>query len=292
MKIVIFGGAGQLGSDFQRMARLEGIDVISCDLPEIDITAEAQVLDAVKHHSPDIVINAAAYTAVDKAEQEAKIAYAVNRDGAKNCAIACQKVQIPLIHISTDYVFNGENTNPYTETDEVFPIGVYGQSKWEGECAVRELLDKHLIIRISWVFGFYGQNFVKTMQRLARERDELSIVGDQYGCPTATRALSYALIKIARTAIDNAGPWGTYHYSCAPPTNWYEFAKVIIAETKQYETLKVKNIKSISTQEYPTPAQRPVNSIMDCRKIKKDYAIEQVSWKEELKQVVQELCKQ
>ncbi len=292
MKIVIFGGTGQLGSDFQRIAIASGLEVISCDLPEIDITAEAQVLDAVKHHSPDIVINAAAYTAVDKAEQESEIAYTVNRDGAKNCAIACQKVQIPLIHISTDYVFNGENTSPYIEADEVFPIGVYGQSKWEGEQAVRKVLEPHLIIRISWVFGFYGQNFVKTMQRLAREREDLNVVSDQVGCPTATRALSHALIKISRACIKNAGPWGTYHYSCAPPTNWYEFAQAIIEETRQYESLKINNVNPITTEKYPTPAKRPAYTAMDCTKIKRDYAIKQVSWKEELKQVVQELCKQ
>ncbi len=292
MKILIFGGAGQLGSDFQRIALSEGIDVISCDLPEVDITSESQVIQTIKHHAPDIVINAAAYTAVDKAEQEVDVAFSVNQHGAKNCALACDQCHIPLIHISTDYVFDGTQTEAYVESDQVAPLGVYGQSKWQGELAVSEHLSPHIIIRISWVFGFHGQNFVKTMQRLAREREVLKVVGDQFGCPTPTRVLSFALIKIAKACLKNNGPWGTYHYCGAPQTNWYEFATAVIEETRQYETLKVLQIKSINTEAYPTPAKRPVNSSLNCSKIAKDYGIKPAEWRAELKQVVQELCHQ
>lgn len=292
MKLLITGGKGQLGSDFTRIARAAGHEVIALGQADGNITDSAHISQAIKQAAPDIVINAAAYTAVDKAETEVDLAYAVNRDGAANVANACAQLNIPVIHISTDYVFDGEKPIPYTEDDQSNPLGIYGKSKWEGEEAVRAATDKHLIVRIAWVFGVFGHNFVKTMQRLAREREELSVVSDQTGGPTPTRALSKALLSMAEQALQQNGPWGTYHYCGQYATCWHGFAQAIVEETSLYESLKVKKVKPITTADYPTPAKRPKNSVLECDKILRDYKIEQPDWRFELNAVIKELASQ
>ena len=285
MKFLVAGGSGQLGSDFSRIAISEGHEVVSLSSSDLDITDMDNVHTSIVQHTPDIVLNAAAYTAVDKAEEESQLAFRINRDGTANLAQVCNRLNIPLIQISTDYVFDGEQATPYTESDKANPTGVYGKSKYEGELAVRGFCDKHIILRVAWVFGVYGNNFVKTIQRLARERETLKVVADQQGCPTSTRAISMALLQIVANLDKN---WGTYHYVCQPATNWHVFAEAVVEETFRYEPLTVKNILPITTEEYPTPAKRPKNSVLDCTKIKQVFGIEQVDWRKELKDVVRE----
>ncbi|MDH5545575.1 MAG: dTDP-4-dehydrorhamnose reductase [Gammaproteobacteria bacterium] len=289
MKILIAGGHGQLGSDLNRIAGARDYKVEAPKRSDLDITSEESINAFLNTHKFDIVVNCAAYTAVDKAESEAELAFAVNHDGAANLARACTLHGLPLVHISTDYVFNGEKSGAYVEDDVASPLGVYGESKWQGEQAIRQHCSSHLILRIAWVFGVFGHNFVKTMQRLALERDELRVVNDQYGCPSATRAVSHAIIAMAEKVLRDGGPWGTYHYSCQPSTDWYEFAREIVEETAKRQVVKVQTITPISTQEYPTPAMRPKNSVLNCDKIRQDFGISQADWREELRDVVAEL---
>ncbi|MDH5218654.1 MAG: dTDP-4-dehydrorhamnose reductase [Gammaproteobacteria bacterium] len=287
MKFLVAGGAGQLGSDFSRIAISKGHEVVSLSSSDLDISDMDNVHTSVMQHTPDIVLNAAAYTAVDKAESESELAFRINRDGAANLAQVCSRLNIPLIHISTDYVFDGDLTRPYTEGDQANPTGVYGKSKFEGELAVREYCDNHIILRVAWVFGVYGNNFVKTIQRLARERETLKVVADQQGCPTSTRAISMALLQIVAN-LDKK--WGTYHYVCQPATSWHGFAEAVVAETSRQESLAIKELLPITTEEYPTPATRPKNSVLDCTKIKQVFGIEQADWHEELCSVIDELA--
>lgn len=289
MKLLITGAGGQLGQTLSQMASNQ-YDVIAYDRHSLDITDAKAVEGVITEIKPDCVVNAAAYTAVDKAETEKEQALAINRDGSANLAKVCAEQNIPLIHISTDYVFNGDKKTPYNEADDADPINVYGESKWAGEEAVRKTHAAHIILRVSWVFGFYGNNFVKTIQRLARERNELRVVADQQGCPTSTENISNVLLRIIEQ-VKQPGfeEFGTYHYCDAPDSNWHEFASAIVAETKKYETLAVENIQAITTEEFPTPAKRQSNSRMDCSKLKQVFGIERYSWQDALKKLVKEL---
>jgi len=289
MKLLITGAGGQLGQTLTQLAA-ENHEVIALDRNGLDITDEKAVAQKIADESPDCVINAAAYTAVDKAETEKELALAINQDGAKNLALACAQQNIPLIHLSTDYVFNGEKETAYIESDSSDPISYYGESKWQGEEAVRSALREHIILRVSWVFGFYNANFVKTMQRLAREREELKIVADQLGCPTSTENISKVLLQIIDKLMQPGfDQYGTYHYCDLPESNWFEFANAIINETRKYETLVVKKILPITTADFPTPAKRPRNSRMDCSRLKEVFNIDQYSWQAALEKLVKEL---
>lgn len=196
MNILITGAHGQVGKELSQIAAAQGFNVIAASRADLDIT-QAQDLEAfISQCHADIVINAAAHTAVDKAESEQDLAFAINRDGAMNIARACKKRNIPLLHISTDYVFDGSKSEPYIESDAVSPLGVYGSSKWQGEEAVRKSLNNHIILRVAWVFGAQGNNFVKTMLRLGKERDELSVVADQFGGPSPAKEIAQTLITL------------------------------------------------------------------------------------------------
>ncbi len=289
MKILITGAGGQLGQTLsERLAEVH--DTLAFDRQGFDITNLSLIDNIIKETQPDCVINTAAYTAVDKAEDERLLALKINRDGPENLAKICEKYDIPLIHISTDYVFDGEKTSPYTEDDVTNPINVYGESKCLGEEAVRENCRKHIILRVSWVFGVHGHNFVKTIQRLSRELATLNIVSDQQGCPTSTENISTVLLSITEK-IKSPGfdSWGTYHYCDTPESNWFEFAKAIVAETQVYETLAIKQLGSKLTVDYPTPAKRPKNSRMNCQKLETQLGIARCSWAKALKQMIKEL---
>ena len=289
MKFLITGAGGQLGQSLSKQTT-NLHEAVTLDRNALDITNMQDVEKIIDQTRPDYVINSAAYTAVDKAEAETEQAFKINRDGPAILACVCAKFDIPLIHISTDYVFNGQKSTPYVETDEICPINVYGESKWQGEEAVRAAWDKHIILRVSWVFGFHGHNFVKTVQRLARELEEFKIVADQHGCPTATVHISQVILRIVDKLSDNEFlDYGTYHYCDSPATNWCEFAKVIAEETRCYEDLVVKNILPNTTAGYPTPAARPQNSRMDCSKLQRVFGIEQYAWRSALKNLVKEL---
>ena len=207
MKLLVTGANGQVG---HALAALDGpgLTMVALDRARLGITDEEAVRRVVRTHAPDAVINAAAYTAVDRAESEPEAAFAVNRDGPAHLAAACAEAGVPLLHISTDYVFGGTKAEPYVETDPVAPLGVYGQSKWAGEEAVRARLPQHIILRTAWVFSDHGSNFVKTMLRLGREREVLRVVADQHGGPTAASDIAEALVAIARQVIAEPGRWG------------------------------------------------------------------------------------
>jgi dTDP-4-dehydrorhamnose reductase len=291
LKVFVTGHRGMLGQDLLPMLQRQGYDLHCIDLGDIDISREDDVHRAISFCMPNLVINCAAYTAVDKAEQERERAFAVNRDGAGFVANTCAKFEIPIIHVSTDYVFDGKSERPYLEDDPVHPLSTYGLSKWEGEKAIRSFNEQYIIIRTSWLFGAHGQNFVKTILRQAREKDELKIVDDQKGCPTWTGDLSEVLTHIAAKILQNNEevPWGTYHFCGQRAVTWYEFATCIIEEGRKRKQLKTTRIIPIQTSDYPTAAKRPAWSVLDCSKIGSTFNIFPRPWLNGLKKVLDDL---
>ena len=287
MKLLVIGENGQLGWEVCRRGKNQGIDVLSLDLPGFDITEPSKVKNAVHKPGVSLVINASAYTAVDKAESEPELAFAVNRDGPAYLAVSCAEIGIPLIHISTDYVFNGNKKGPHLETETISPLGIYGKSKAAGETEIRNNLKEHIIIRTAWLYGLHGNNFVKTMLRLGKEKEVLSVVADQYGCPTYAADLADAVLTIATQISEQHDViWGTYHYCGKGVTTWHGFAQAIFDLAKKYDTFRVKKVVPITTSEYPTPAKRPANSSMDCSLITKNFGISPRPWQESLVDMV------
>ncbi|GAB0056207.1 dTDP-4-dehydrorhamnose reductase [Candidatus Magnetaquicoccaceae bacterium FCR-1] len=280
MKLLITGAQGQVGQEIVALAAQRNLHPIPLGRNDLDITDPQAVRAALEAHRPDLAINAAAYTAVDLAESQPDAAFAVNRDGARHLASACAAMRLPLIHLSTDYIFDGRQSTPYRETDPPAPLGLYGVSKWEGEEAIRALLPHHLIIRVSWVFGLHGKNFVKTILRLARERESLAVVDDQTGGPTAADDIARMLLEVAGNALQPGfSDWGTYHYQGAPAVTWHAFARFIVATAGERITLPVREIRPIPTEEFPTPAQRPANSRLDCQRIHDRLGIAMPDWR-------------
>jgi len=272
IRILLTGGQGQAGQAIVEKAQELNINLIPCDRKKLDITDIVNIQGIIKTYKPAYIINTAAYTAVDKAESEPEKAFAVNSSGAENLAKISAQYHIPLIHLSTDYIFDGEKTLPYLESDTANPIGIYAKSKWAGEEAVRKYCENHIILRISWVFGEYGHNFVKTMLKLMKEREELAIVSDQTGCPTYTGDIAEVILKIITTS-DLAHLYGTYHYANNPSTTWLEFAQAIYSEASKFDILKTKLIRPIKTTDYPTPAKRPKNSVLNTDLFQKVFKI-------------------
>lgn len=291
MNILITGAQGQVGREITTVAKERGFNVLATGRNDLDITKLKNVKDYIQSHDVDIVINAAAYTAVDKAEEEHELAYAINQSGAENLARLCREKDIPLLHLSTDYVFNGTTIDAYNEDDAVSPLGIYGKSKWQGEEVIRELLPQHIILRVAWVFGAQGNNFVKTMLRLAEDRDELNIVADQFGGPSPANNIAETLILLINKFKKNKTlAWGTYHYCGTEKTSWSDFAKEIFYQAKEQGLInKEIKINAITTEQYPTPAKRPANSMLNCSKIKNTFDIEMPDWKKSLKQVLTDL---
>lgn len=273
--VLITGSDGQLGNALRAHPAVGEFQITACGRSNMDITSAASINNAILQFSPDFIINTAAYTAVDKAEKEAELAMSINHIGAKYLAIACKKNQIPLIHLSTDYIFDGTKTSPYLEDDAATPVNLYGESKWLGEQAVREQCEQHIILRVSGVFSEYGSNFMKTILRLAAERKELNIVADQITCPTYAGNIASVIYSIIKKQTHK---WGTYHYCDSPPVSWHQFADAIIHQAKPHHALIVEKINAITTAEYPTLAKRPAYSVLDCSKIKKEYGIQQTEW--------------
>ena len=286
MKLLIVGGAGQVGKELASRAPAEW-DVRAVDRQQLDITDSAAVERQVADFQPDVIINAAAYTAVDRAESEQALAYAINRDGPAALAAAAHHAGSALLHISTDYVFPGDKAGTYREDDQTGPTGVYGASKLAGEEAVAAACPRHIILRTAWVFGAYGNNFVKTMIRLARDRDQLSVVSDQLGSPTYAGDIAETLLAIARQVAGKAdAPWGIYHYSGAPYTCWSDFAGALLDHAAEAGIIARKpRINPITTAEYPTPAQRPANSRLDCSKIGAAFGIAPSDWQAALRDI-------
>lgn len=279
MKLLITGSSGQIGTELVLRAPLSW-SVLATDHTRLDITDETHVKKVIGDFMPNVIINAAAYTAVDRAENENELAYAINRDGARNLAQAANMYAARLLHISTDYVFAGDKTETYSEDDIPDPTGVYGNSKLAGEMAVVKACPEYIIIRTSWVFGTHGNNFVKTMIRLGKEKKQLSIVGDQFGGPTYAGDVADTLLAIAAKTLYQQNPvWGIYHYSGMPYTSWAGFAAAIFDHACQERLFTDKPaIKIVTTSEYPTLAQRPANSRLDCSKINKIFNVKPSDW--------------
>jgi dTDP-4-dehydrorhamnose reductase len=262
MKLLVTGGRGQLGRAVKRRAAARGDNAIALDIEELDICDEQQVRSAVTSLAPALVINAAGYTAVDRAEIERGRAYAVNRDGAGTVARVCAATRTRLLHISTDYVFDGKSKRPYREDDALAPLGVYGDSKAEGEHAVHEC--GGTIVRTSWLFESKGPSFVHSILRLAQERPALRVVADQRGCPTWADDLADALLALAAQPVIGR----IYHYCNDGETTWHGFATAIVDEARKHRTIMCEGVEAITTAEYPTPAKRPAYSVLDTTRIR------------------------
>jgi len=290
MKILVFGAGGQVGREVCRAAWPSRYQLLPFERKAIDITGSASVSETLRRERPDLVINLAAYTAVDRAESEPEAAWAVNCAGAAHLAAACDESGAALVHLSTDYVFNGRKIDAYREEDAVDPLGVYGHSKEAGERAVRAALEQHVILRTAWVFGASGINFVKTMLRLASERPVLRVVADQRGCPTAAADIAAALIAIAESIERGEARWGTYHFAGDAAISWHGFAEAIF-ESAIPQLAPRPKLEPIATEQYPTPAQRPMNSVLDCRRIEQAFGVSPSPWRTSLAAVIQELLK-
>uniref|UniRef100_A6VTJ3 dTDP-4-dehydrorhamnose reductase n=1 Tax=Marinomonas sp. (strain MWYL1) TaxID=400668 RepID=A6VTJ3_MARMS len=264
MRILLTGKNGQLGRCFQDLLIGANHELYAYGSDSLNIVDAQQVVDVVQHVKPDIIVNAAAYTAVDKAESDAKNAYLVNSTGPELLAIQAAALDIPFIHVSTDYVFDGKSVEPYLPSDKTNPQGVYGASKLAGERAVTAACEKYIILRTAWVFSEYGSNFVKTMVRLAKDRSELCVVADQYGCPTYAGDLAKAILHICEQCqVGKSLPWGIYHYCGDTPTSWHGFARAIFYRAEALGVIdKSPQLKAISSDLYPTPAKRPEYSVM------------------------------
>jgi dTDP-4-dehydrorhamnose reductase len=294
MTLLLTGADGQVGREIQRLALQDDQPIVALNRRGLDITDANAVRQVVRKTGPAMIVNAAAYTAVDKAEDEPALAFRVNRDGAANLAQAAGAAGIPLVHLSTDYVFDGTSPRPYLEADPVAPIGVYGHSKWEGEEAVRQRLHHHLIIRVSWVFGVHGNNFVKTMLRLAREREALEVVADQHGGPTYAGHIAALILHLYERALkQGATSWGTYHFCGSPVTSWHAFAEAIVRTGRQKGILdRSVTVHPITTADYPARARRPANSALDCRKIDAYFGIHPKAWQTGLDDMLARLAKE
>jgi dTDP-4-dehydrorhamnose reductase len=290
MRILLTGANGQVGWEVSNRGGQRVFEVLALERSDLDITDPVSVSREVNRAGVSLVVNAAGYTAVDHAESEPELAFAVNRDGPAYLASACGKAGIPLVHISTDYVFDGHKEGAYLVTDPVSPLSVYGKSKAAGEVEVRKRLREHLILRTSWVYGVHGHNFVKTMLRLGREREVIQVVTDQYGCPTYAADLAEAILKIAARFLEGGQiHWGTYHYCGKGVTTWHAFAEEIFRLVSDSVSLKVKRVEPISTSEYPTLAQRPASSILDCSVLENTFNIHPRPWAESLAHMLEVL---
>jgi dTDP-4-dehydrorhamnose reductase len=285
-RILITGINGQLGQELQQT--LADYHVIGVGRETLDLTQPDKISQMMDEVRPDLVINAAAYTAVDKAESEPEIAKATNAIAPGILAKESQKMGLPLIHISTDYVFDGSQSRPYLDTDTTNPLGVYGQSKLAGEQAIRESCNLHIILRTAWVYGVGGKgNFVKTMLKLFAEREELRVVADQVGSPTWTGDLASAIAQLLPQLSQEIA--GTYHYTNSGVASWYDFAVAIFEEAKQLGfPLKVQRIIPITTADYPTPARRPAYSVLYCGKIAAVLGTHPPHWRQALRQMLAE----
>jgi dTDP-4-dehydrorhamnose reductase len=293
MKVLVVGAKGQLARSLMCMAASEnGIELVALGRPELDLLNRDTLARAVDAINPAIVINSAAYTAVDRAEAEPDIAFAVNCDGAAIVSELTAQRKLPLIHISTDYVFDGTKTGFYLETDPANPGTVYGRSKLAGEVRVAAANPHHIILRTSWLYSPYGHNFIKTILRLAGERFELRVVADQYGNPTYAPDLASAILAIVRQLLqgdEQLQPWGLYHAAGAEATTWHQLAEFAIRTAAQYGWRSVP-VRAVTSSEYPTPARRPADSRLDCSKLAAVFGLRLPPWTDGARRCVAQLC--
>jgi dTDP-4-dehydrorhamnose reductase len=285
---LITGSYGQVGHCLTNVLSVrDDIDVIAYDREVLDIISEAQVASVLAELTPDVIINCAAHTAVDKAETDVEMSYAINCDGPRHLAQAAESLGAVMLHLSTDYVFDGEKDEPYLETDTPNPKGVYGQSKLAGEQAVAAHCTRYAILRTAWVFGEHGNNFVKTMLRLGQDRPELGIIGDQFGGPTYAGDIANALVAMM-DGFNGSEQSGVYHFSGAPHVSWYQFAKAIFESADKHGVLpQTPQVNEITAAQYPLPAPRPANSRLNCDKIQQVFAVAPSDWQSALDNIGQ-----
>lgn len=286
--ILLFGAGGQLGQELVARATFRSVPLQALTRAEIDIADEAAIRGAIARARPSVIVNAAAYTKVDKAESEPDAARRANAIAPALLARAARAADAALVHISTDYVFDGSKTGAYTEADPVSPLGVYGRSKAEGEDAVRAALPRHLIVRTSWVYGAYGHNILKTVLRLAAERDELRFVADQRGCPTSTHDLAEAILGIAPRLAAREPLSGTYHFAGTGATTWHGFVERVVAAQAAF-TGRRPRVIPITTADYPTPAHRPANSELASGLFAATFGIRAEPWERQVEATVTQL---
>ncbi|WP_417551900.1 dTDP-4-dehydrorhamnose reductase [Marinomonas fungiae] len=290
MRILLTGKNGQLGRCFQDVVAVSAHELFACNSSELDITNADQVAAMVAEVKPDVIVNAAAYTAVDNAEQDQAQAYAVNEQGVANLAKAAEALGVPVIHVSTDYVFDGQAVAPYKPSDETAPQGVYGASKLAGEQALAAICTRYIVLRTAWVFSEYGNNFVKTMLRLGNEREALNVVADQYGCPTYAGDLAKAILQLCdRYQATQELAWGIHHYCGDLPTSWHGFARTIFFKGHQAGLLEnIPQLTAISSEQYPTPAKRPEYSVLSTATLEA-LGVEPSGWLQALDAVMSKL---
>jgi len=286
MRILVTGGNGQVGYELRRVMASLG-EVIAHGRDQCDMASADSVRECIREVKPDLIVNAAAYTAVDKAEQERDLAMAINATAPQVMAEEAERLGAAIVHYSTDYVFDGTKGAPYVEADAACPINVYGVTKWAGEEAVRNAGGRHLILRTSWVYGMRGNNFLLSILRLARQREELGIVADQIGSPTWSRMIAETTgaIVAQQLAVSTAlfeGCSGTYHLTSAGQTSWHGFAKVLLGYDPNKSEQLLKHLKAITTADYPTPAARPKYSVLDTCKLQKQFNLQMPDWDESL----------
>ena len=278
-KILVFGRSGQVTTEIQTLA-----DILALGRAEVDLSDPAACSAAINAYRPRAVINAAAYTAVDRAEEEEELATVINGDAPTAMAQACAALNIPLVHISTDYVFSGNGTSAWAPADKRTPQNAYGRSKLAGEQGIRAAGCTHAILRTSWVFSAHGSNFVKTMLRLSDSRDKLSVVDDQIGGPTPARAIAAACLSIAQQLCEDPDKTGTYHFSGAPDVSWCTFARDIFEQAG-----RSTHVSPIATRDYPTTAARPLNSQLDCQTTEQVFGISRPNWRANFAEIITDL---
>jgi dTDP-4-dehydrorhamnose reductase len=290
MRIAVTGKQGQVVSSLMDRAQTAGAEIIAVGRPELDLADPASILRALEATRPDAIVSAAAYTAVDKAESEPELAFAVNAAGAGAIAEAANALGVPLIHLSTDYVFGGDKLSPYIETDPTGPVSVYGRTKLEGEQRIARATANHAIFRTAWVYSPFGANFVKTMLRLAETRDGVRVVGDQLGQPTSALDIADAVIAIAERMVadSDSALRGTFHLAGAGEATWADFAEAIFGGLNRHGGKSV-SVERITTAEYPTPAKRPPNSRLDTAKLHQTYGIALPDWRSSTDVIVDRL---
>ncbi len=279
MRVVVTGKEGQVVQSLLARGNAVSVEIISLGRPDLDLADPSTIRQSIIDARPDVIVSAAAYTAVDKAESETELAFAINASGAGEVARVAAMLNVPIIHLSTDYVFDGTKPDPYVETDETGPVSVYGASKLAGEQQVEAATANHVILRTAWVYSPFGNNFVKTMLRLAETRDHLRVVGDQHGCPTSALDIADAIIIIAKRLVADPDTKlrGIFHLTGSGEATWAEFAEQIFAGLKE-RTAKMVTVEHITTAEYPTPAKRPANSRLKGDKLLSHFGIQLPDW--------------
>ena len=288
MNLLVLGSSGQLARSLIGVKRVTAVRVMAIGRPEIDVRVPESIARAFDRNTPDLVVNTAAYTAVDQAESEPDAAHAVNAAGAGHVARACERRRIPLIHASTDYVFDGAKTSPYREDDRTAPLNVYGGSKLAGERLVMSLCSRHIIVRTAWLVSCHGRNFVTTMLRLAETRPNLDVVDDQHGSPTFAPHLAAAILAISERLAGRTAPWGIYHAAGAGEATWCDVAREVFSVSASLNGPSA-SVRPISSADYPTSARRPANSRLNCQKLEQAFGVRFADWRVGIAECVRSL---